>query len=635
MRDETGSVAREHLAAARAARRRVDPATHAEEVGRLEAAVEALPEGPERRLLRWACIAEQLRDIGFYAPADEELRAAAATAREGLETLAGDHPDIAARLQLALGQVAARQRSSRWMESAERHLTAAARRFIDAGEREEAAAALSILAWSVQLTGGGLRAARESLTEALSISSDGSMRAGLLALRSQAHVWLGQIDAAQADIEIAWQLASEGDDRALAYVAWIAASIASLRGHREAVETWIRRGDERRGSFADGNVTGLWYDALVIDALARVGAVRNARDRLERVLAHAGSEPTAAALAEVSFEARWGDVTRAEAAWDVARQRPDVELWEAARLRLLLAGARQRAGEDPAGTAADAFELCASLEEPAVLLTSEPELARALLPLAASAGSAVAIRLLDARPSWTVRLLGGFAVHDAEGSPVSLTGQVRRLVAYLAVADGPVPRGALSVWLWRDAAGDNAPARLRQLLYRARKLAPGLVDESVDGVVRLASPVAVDLRKFTAAAARAVGAPDEILRVAAARDALRHLGGEVLPEEVLDAAWLDGVRTRLNADAAFVHGVLAGYEREEGNAHAALEHALAVLRFESTDEAACILAVELLRRSGRRRQAASLLADTLAATAALGLAPDPRLRALASSTGAP
>ncbi len=150
-------VARAHLETARAARRRVDLDAHGDALGRMEAVLATLEDGPERRSLHRAAVAERIRDIGYLATDTDELRAADQTAAALLSEVGTDDPGVAARLSLARAQAAARLHEPGWRDVSTRHYTTAARRFIDNGERRDAAATLAALAWTVQLTTGGLR----------------------------------------------------------------------------------------------------------------------------------------------------------------------------------------------------------------------------------------------------------------------------------------------------------------------------------------------------------------------------------------------------------------------------------------------------------------------------------------------
>lgn len=618
-----------HLARARAARRRVELGAHARHVDAAAAAVERLSDGAERERLAWAVEAERLRDIGYHAVEDDELRRAEARAAEGLTSIGRDAPDVAARLHLALGQVHARLHPQGWEARAAERYRAAARHFIDATEHDDAAAALATLAWTVQLAVGTLGEARESLTEAVTIAEDPAMRAAMLSQRARVNLWLGDVSAAMDDIEIAWPLAEErGDDRSVAYVAWAAAVVASIRGQRAALATWIARGDARRGSWADDNVTGLWYDASVVEALARVGARDEARARLDRLLPFREHEPTAVGLAELAVEARWGDPAAADALWQDVRGRPDLEPWDAARMLLLLAAT----DPDPDGVAsraAQAFDLCAAFEDPAFLLTFEPDVAVELAPVAAAAGSRVAAGVVRARLSWRVHLLGAGEVLAPDGRRVDLTGRARRLVRLLAAHARPMGRTEVAQWLWPEGADDEwRRGRLRRLLHRTRAQAPELVETAPGDRLRLGDRVVVDVDRLLEAATDARRARDPVIRVARAREALSHAAGDVAPPGTLvDEDWLRAVRTRVSRERTWLHTTVAEHEADEGNAEVALLHARQALEAAATNEAAAVLAADLLRRAGRRGEAARVLDDVATALTELDLAPGPALLA--------
>ena len=623
--------AEQHLQAARAARRRVELDAQRAEVEQLEASCKLLRASRDRDVLECAATAEGLRDIGYVAVDDEELGDALRRARACLAVLSGDRPDIAARLHLAMAQVHARLQPARWERLATSEYVTAARMFIESGEQDDAAATLAALAWTVQLNAGTLRDARESLTEALSLTKDQAMRASMLSQRAQVHLWLSDLDAAEADIEAAWPLAQDGDDRSIAYVAWAAAMIASMRGQRAVVEGWVDRGDRRRGSWAD-TITGIWYESTVIDALARAGAIDDARSRLDRLRADYDREPTAVGIADVSVRARSGDVCGATEAWQRLRRRPDLEPWDAARFRLLLAAADT--GAEAGELAAEAFDMCAQLEEPGVLLTLEPEAAHRMLPVAAQAGSTVAVRLLEAGRAWRIQTLAGFAVCRPDGRIVEVTGRMRRLLMYLAVAGTPLTREELGRRLWPDGPDDAwRRVRLRHLLHRVRTDLAEVVDVANGDRVGLSRETTVDLHLFTREARRARRAPDPVLAVTQARKALRHLAGELLPDEVLDDDWLEVPRSRFARDATWLHTLIAEDEAAEGRTSPALAHARAALHMEATNEQAAALAADLLRRSGRRGEAAQLLADTRQSLAELGLEPGPILRGAAGRLG--
>jgi DNA-binding SARP family transcriptional activator len=91
----------------------------------------------------------------------------------------------------------------------------------------------------------------------------------------------------------------------------------------------------------------------------------------------------------------------------------------------------------------------------------------------------------------SLRLLGGFAVEGPDGS-VPLPTSAQRVVAYLALQDGPVRRPRLAGVLWPDTSDLQARANLRSALWRTRRLAPLIGAD--DSALALSSGIDVDTR---------------------------------------------------------------------------------------------------------------------------------------------
>ena len=229
-----------------------------------------------------------------------------------------------------------------------------------------------------------------------------------------------------------------------------------------------------------------------------------------------------------------------------------------------------------------------------------------------------------------VTLLGGFVLHQGDRE-VELQPSVQRLVAFLALHDGPVQRTYLASVLWPDASESRAVANLRTALWRAGdrfalvhatpthlSLDPDL---SVD--VRRATALArsvLDHRERRAAAAESVSAEITMLLVRAA--------DELLPAWYEEWVLIERERyrqTRLNALEALCR------ERSGAGEYAdAVEAGLAAV------------AAEPLRESAHRALMAAHLDEGNAVEAIrqyrafcrvlhaeLRLAPSPRIRALA------
>ncbi len=76
---------------------------------------------------------------------------------------------------------------------------------------------------------------------------------------------------------------------------------------------------------------------------------------------------------------------------------------------------------------------------------------------------------------WSVTLLGRFEVqYDDEG--VDLPSDAQRLVAFLALQNGRVPRAYVAGSLWLDGSQERAFGNLRSALWRLRTYTTGLID---------------------------------------------------------------------------------------------------------------------------------------------------------------
>jgi DNA-binding SARP family transcriptional activator len=94
-----------------------------------------------------------------------------------------------------------------------------------------------------------------------------------------------------------------------------------------------------------------------------------------------------------------------------------------------------------------------------------------------------------------VHLLSAFTCR-IDGDEVALAELPRNLVVNLVLADHRMCRGALMARLWPDEEPDRAAKRLRQTLWRIRRLTQGRIISADHEVVELAEGVCVD---FTAA----------------------------------------------------------------------------------------------------------------------------------------
>jgi DNA-binding SARP family transcriptional activator len=84
-------------------------------------------------------------------------------------------------------------------------------------------------------------------------------------------------------------------------------------------------------------------------------------------------------------------------------------------------------------------------------------------------------RTLHIESDTSVRLLGGFGV-ESLGRVVSLPTDSQRVVAFLALHNGPVPRAYVAGNLWYDSNEERAYGNLRSALWRLRKHTTNLID---------------------------------------------------------------------------------------------------------------------------------------------------------------
>jgi len=115
-----------------------------------------------------------------------------------------------------------------------------------------------------------------------------------------------------------------------------------------------------------------------------------------------------------------------------------------------------------------------------------------------------------------VQLLGAFRVSVA-GRNVGLPHDCQRLVAFLSVHDGHLPRVFVAGSLWQDTSDDRALGCLRSALWRVRQRTPSLIDADAH-TVALADGTRTDL--------------DDVA------DFAKQLEGDDRPDRPRDYAWL-------------------------------------------------------------------------------------------------
>jgi DNA-binding SARP family transcriptional activator len=93
-----------------------------------------------------------------------------------------------------------------------------------------------------------------------------------------------------------------------------------------------------------------------------------------------------------------------------------------------------------------------------------------------------------------LRLTGAFELRCAD-EPVSLPISSQRLIAYLALCDGPTQRSHVAGTFWPDVGEDRAMANLRSVIWRVRGSGHDLIAGD-DGQLSLHRNVVVDTREL-------------------------------------------------------------------------------------------------------------------------------------------
>jgi DNA-binding SARP family transcriptional activator len=104
-----------------------------------------------------------------------------------------------------------------------------------------------------------------------------------------------------------------------------------------------------------------------------------------------------------------------------------------------------------------------------------------------------------------VTLLGGFRLWSA-GEEVAVPLTAQRVLAFVALQDGPVRRSHVGSMLWLDTPEAHAAASLRSALWKLRRVGCELID-SAGGSLQLSPAVSVDFRAAATLARWAVAAP--------------------------------------------------------------------------------------------------------------------------------
>jgi DNA-binding SARP family transcriptional activator len=142
-------------------------------------------------------------------------------------------------------------------------------------------------------------------------------------------------------------------------------------------------------------------------------------------------------------------------------------------------------------------------------------------------------------PGVRLTLLNAFELSRG-GASIDLPMSAQRVLAFLALHDGPILRLYVAGNLWLDVSEDRAYASLRSALWRLRRAGCDSV-EATNTRLRLAPGVVVDVRQRVALARRVLDGAIEDEEAGLAGDLL---AGELLPDWYEDWVLIERERLR-------------------------------------------------------------------------------------------
>jgi len=193
-------------------------------------------------------------------------------------------------------------------------------------------------------------------------------------------------------------------------------------------------------------------------------------------------------------------------------------------------------------------------------------------------------------PLISVRLLDGFELL-VDGVDVPVIPSSQRLLAYVALHDGPVRRAALAAGLWPDVPERRALACLRSALWRLVKPPYALI-ESSQGLLRMGTHVHVDVtsvRRYAAELARTTA--DQRAPSATSPVPVMWLSAELLPGWT--DQWVEAEREWFRELCLRALEMLSERFRVRGDHFHAHETALAAVRRDPLRESAHRKLIEL------------------------------------------
>jgi DNA-binding SARP family transcriptional activator len=594
----------------------------AERALRTELLERATRAAPADAVVRREIDAERARDL----VRDGRIEEARTVAERLLADAGSDELQTRVRALHVLGRTHAWSGEPEGLVAAEPLLEEAAELYERLGFHTARAHALLALAYDVHTLGGRFEAAVDALERALAgLPGRSRLRGVVLVFLAEALIDLGRLLEAEATLVEAERLGEQfGDTRTLAYTAWLRARAAASLGDAVRVRTQLAAAESQHGEWF-AHHTGAEFLAEASLLLGQVGEPVDASEYLRRALERASESPKHVELADGAWEARHGDVDRAERVLAELSARPDLDVRDRWRPALLRAWAALRAGDDERATALtrDALELAARTGAPDLPLRREPEIASTLMPLVDAAGPEGSAA---GSPGTSITVLGGF---EARGGGALLpipVGRPASLVKLLALHGGRRSVEAVIEDLWPGVEPGSGRKRLRNVLNRLREACGDVVAR--DGsALRLTDETAVDAILFEEYAIEAFAAPDEASGLDRARAALALYVGEALPDDRYED-WAAEPRERLRSRALAILDLLAGRSERDGDLDEALRLLDRAIEMDRFDERRHVAAARLLLRQGRRGRALEALRTSAGALRELGIEPSDEHRAL-------
>ena len=221
------------------------------------------------------------------------------------------------------------------------------------------------------------------------------------------------------------------------------------------------------------------------------------------------------------------------------------------------------------------------------------------------------------RPVVTMRLLDGFELL-VQDDPVPVIPSSQRLLAYLALHEGSVPRPTVAAMLWPQATAQRAAACLRSALWRLVKPPYPLIEGGKDRL-RIGAGVDIDVARIRRFVAERASSPPFV--------PLPALTADLLPGWT--ERWVVAEREWCRQVCLRALELLSERFRSNGDHFRAHESAAAAVRGDPLRESAQRRLIELHLADGNPAAALRQYATYQALLRAeLGVSPSPEIRRL-------